>query len=280
MPKKEKILIVGNGPWANKVQGILIEQEYLVQRSSAREFSRGLNQGQTYQSDVIWLCTRPSLQLEIIKNLKNLVGKIILEKPILMEAGDEQIVKNASINHSNIFLSNPWANSDIWESAVKLLADFDLKEIIITRDAPHSHPHIPAHLDWLSHDLLLLSDLRRLFGLDLELVSKAEPEFLGTNKLLLSDIKVELSFTISEKRKSVWFFLSKIGEFIELDFLNGNMKTNIIGINGHTKVQELHFETSNSLVKMLSKIFNESNNPFLFEQISDLVLLLRTQPPK
>jgi hypothetical protein len=152
-------------------------------------------------SDVIWICTKPDWQLELLPRLHKFDGKLVLEKPYIIDKNSlNRFTEFRRIFKGALQLSEPWTFSNIWHAAKKEIKESSSAEFMIKRGGSTGHSYISAVMDWLPHDINLLFDL---YG----------------NELLqstVSDIhwkenRSELEFKISmEAEKS---FLLKVGKF-------------------------------------------------------------------
>jgi hypothetical protein len=199
------LLVIGQGAWASKIQSVLSNSTTGIQATSisarnALKDSLQLDEA-VENSDVIWICTKPDWQLELLPRLHKFDGKLVLEKPYIIDKNSlNRFTEFRTIFKGVLQLSEPWTFSNIWHAAKKEIKESSSAEFMIRRGGSTGHSYISAVMDWLPHDINLLYDL---YG----------------NELLqstVSDIhwkenRSELDFKISmEAEKS---FLLKVGKF-------------------------------------------------------------------
>lgn len=112
--------------------------------------------------DVIWIASRPSEQLEILKTARSMSQVFILEKPICASLHDySQVIKMLANRKTRIELSRPWSFSSTWLKAREIVKSWDLTGSSVTfkRKGPAAHTYITSIEDWLPHDVYLASDL-------------------------------------------------------------------------------------------------------------------------
>ena len=117
-----KLLIIGQGVWAAKIQSVLknLSSGIYASTVSARvaledpfkifEITRDF--------EVIWICTKPEWQLELLPKLATFNGKLILEKPYIVDGlSVHRISEFLGTFNGVLQLSEPWTFSSIWSAA-------------------------------------------------------------------------------------------------------------------------------------------------------------------
>lgn len=199
------LLVIGQGAWASRIQSVLNNSTSGIQATSisARNALKDPPQldEAVENSDVIWICTKPDWQLELLPRLNKFDGKLVLEKPYIIDKNSlNMFTEFGRIFKGALQLSEPWTFSNIWHEAKKEIKESSSVEFMIKRGGSTGHNYISAVMDWLPHDINLLFDL---YGNELL-------------KSTVSDIhwkenRSELEFKISmEAEKS---FLLKVGKF-------------------------------------------------------------------
>lgn len=161
----QRILIIGNGPWGQKVADSLtnrlgvadvqiVTSRNLIERGDLKTYEKPHS---------IWIASQPNLQLAILKTLMNESNHFILEKPFATEYQDIIEMYELTQNlHSNLFvMSSPWVFSDIWSAVKAQILGVGLKHLTIKtfRGGPLLRPNISPVKDWIPHDICLLTDL-------------------------------------------------------------------------------------------------------------------------
>jgi len=199
------LLIIGQGAWASKIQSVLSNSTSGMQTTSisariALKDSPQLDKA-AQDSDAIWICTKPDWQLELLPKLNQFNGKLILEKPYILDGNSlVRFTEFTRIFKGALQLSEPWTFSNIWLAAKKEIKDSSNAEFIIERGGSTGHNYISAVMDWLPHDINLLFDL---YSTELLKSTVSDIQWKGNRS--------ELEFRISmEAEKS---FLLKVGKF-------------------------------------------------------------------
>ena len=159
-----RLLIIGQGTWSKKILTALnLEHPSIrTQSISARECLRGtadLN-SLSAEFDVIWICTKPNWQMEILVQLSQFPGKIILEKPYLFDSASFGLILDFIRTSAGVLqLSELWTVKEIWaEAKLEILKERPTK-LHIMRGGSTAHPYLNEVEDWLPHDINLLFDL-------------------------------------------------------------------------------------------------------------------------
>ncbi len=177
--------------------------------------------------DVVWICTRPEWQLDILEELNVFAGQAIIEKPYLNDKTSlGRLFDFLELTPGRVQLSEPWTHTSIWDETKKLLVVNESESIQIQRGGTTGHEYINEVLDWLPHDVNLLFDL---FGDELlkaqfsDIVwfhQKREVQF----KLDISQSKVvSLRIGQFEKGRVALWASGKI----EVDFIKSFIQNNV-----------------------------------------------------
>jgi hypothetical protein len=200
-----KLLIIGQGVWASKIQSVL---KYLASDINASSVSARFaleNPAKIFEIyrdfEIIWICTKPEWQLELLPKLSKFDGKLILEKPYIVdELSSHQISEFLSRFNGVLQISEPWTFSNIWNEAKKEIQESTNTEFTIQRGGATGHDFMPVVMDWLPHDINLLFDL---YGSEL-MNSKV-------SNIHWEENRSELQFQVSVRSGNS--YTMKIGEF-------------------------------------------------------------------
>jgi hypothetical protein len=200
-----KLLVIGQGAWASKIQSVFNTSASGIEVLSvsarfALENPSQIN-AMTRDSEVVWICTKPEWQLKLLPELNKFGGKLILEKPyIIDEFSFNQLSQFTEKFNGVLQISEPWTYSSIWSKAKKELRELRKAEITIKRGGFTGHAFVSAAMDWLPHDINLLFDL---YGSEL-LHSKVSDIHWRNN---LSEVQFQVSVG------SEITFTLRVGEF-------------------------------------------------------------------
>lgn len=219
------ITLIGQGLWSKKLLSILKEIGFETTSISAREFlSSPINNSvDLSSSDLVWVVTRPDLQIDILKKLEVFRGKIILEKPLsFFQSSIAYSFLEPNSNHwnlENVYLSRPWVYSNVWEMFKQKCNYRDIESIEISRWGETDHTYIPMSLDWLSHDILLLYDLVEVQNQMKNFLSFKKDDKCHF-KFDLGEIKVHMISAINCKNRiATWKIDLKQKRRIHINFL-------------------------------------------------------------
>ncbi len=156
--------MVGQGVWSRKIKSALDHLPSLLSAKSisARECmqERGRLKKVSAEFDVVWICTRPEWQRDILEELKGFSGLAIIEKPYLNDKESlGRLFDFLELFPGKLQLSEPWTYTNIWDETKKLLVVSNSESIQIQRGGTTGHEYINGVLDWLPHDVNLLFDL-------------------------------------------------------------------------------------------------------------------------
>ncbi len=219
-----RVAIVGNGGWAHKVSQLLKKygNAYNIEIFSAREVlaRKYLLSG---EFDLVWIMTRPDIQIQILQFLKYSNLRIILEKPLARDLAElselERVIRDFA---GHIYTSQPWRFSDLWLDIKSNL--LELTSLNTTRVSPITRTYLTPELDWIPHDLYLLADL----GIDpssLKVNHVLKSEDGATQYTLssqISDCRIKISVGIAKIRTNRWDFQTQMGHSGFVDFDSGS----------------------------------------------------------
>jgi len=173
--------------------------------------------------DLIWIATRPDIQVKILELLKTRNIRILLEKPLARDLEElAELEKLVTESTGQIYSSQPWRFSDLWlKTRINLK---DLTSLNSTRVSPKLRAFITPELDWIAHDLYLLADLEiDPSFLDLEEVHRSEDErthYVLSSKILSCQFTFSVGF--AKIRTNRWDFETRTGNWGFIDFDSGN----------------------------------------------------------
>jgi hypothetical protein len=240
------LLIIGQGEWASKIQSVVNNSTSGIHATSISARIALTDPSQVFHamenSDVIWICTKPNWQLELLPKLSKFSGKLILEKPyILDESSMDRFTEFGRCYKGVLQLSEPWTFSNIWSSAKKEIKETSNIEMIVERGGSTGHNFISVVMDWLPHDINLLFDL---YGTEL---LKSEVSNINWNKN-----RSELEFQIS------------IGSESSFIFRVGNFEGSRVA-SWESKALNINFLTSTLTRGLSVEHVNQEINPFILQ---------------
>jgi|DEB19_MinimDraft_3_1074340.scaffolds.fasta_scaffold16422_3 predicted dehydrogenase len=228
------IAVIGQGLWGKKIIASVrkYRSNFETECLSSRKF---ISEPPSTFFDVIWIASRPSEQLEILKTAKSMSQVFILEKPICASLHDYSQVRKILENpKTRIELSRPWSFSSTWLKAREIVKSWDLTGSSVTfeRKGPAAHSYITSIEDWLPHDVYLASDLFPAFDTKFSLNSFES----GVSDLALSlksqeGTALNFIFSEDESKKSTVEVSSDDGKLF-IDFIE-----NCVEVNG--KISEV-----------------------------------------
>lgn len=249
MQTYKKLLIIGNGNWGNKVKNALNKNfpSMVVDIVSYRMFS----ENSINKYSCIWICNRSENHFNLLEQIKNFSGKIIMEKPISLNIKDYEEIKSISLFKNNqIVFSKIWSFSEIWKEFCNNSLD-NFKKIECERFGNS------FALDWLPHDIFLLSDM---LNSDLSDYSKKINNYSNSLidlDLITNTIKIKICTGIGS-RSAKWNIYGNNG-ITTIDFLNGKIY----------KDKTLNYTTFKNM-DAISEFYKNINNVSLEENIKDL----------
>ena len=161
----KQLLIIGSGPWPQKIKSILntYNDQVKIDSIGARDFLSidAPTIGIYVKNQVIWIATIPTTQIEVLNRIKLQSNRVIIEKPFATDLKELKSFINLANESKNIlYLSEPWKHSKIWESIKnKINKQNSLLSIVIYRGGPKTRTYINPVWDWIQHDLGLLGEL-------------------------------------------------------------------------------------------------------------------------
>lgn len=223
----KSILVVGNGVWGKKLNNFFQLWGFNVSHCGARSFLGLTSETKQIVSNnhIIWIASTPDLQIRIMSEILKWRQSniLILEKPFFRNVYEKnqffQIIKE---NNLNVRASSPWVYSDIWsKSKGKLLELSGPLHMKIMRSGPSKSKSIISYLDWLSHDVQLISDLYNSKSVIIDMKSSSEylrPDFKEFKIRLSDGSKIEMSGGLSNSKISSWEVQDARSTVIKIDF--------------------------------------------------------------
>lgn len=259
----KQLILVGNGPWAKKVEIGLLKSKYISTRISARKFAeRGaITKKMTCKKYTnYWICTRPDLQLEIARKLDRKGNKVILEKPVATSSCEwEQLIDLLKTAKAHFYISQPWCESSIWQETREILSTCKkITKIQIKRTGSTSRIYTTVKQDWLPHDLSLLQSLNMIdpskTALSNHYISSTKETFQIDNP---ERIEIIVELTKGDERTSVWIFTDENGKELETNLLSQEIRLRD-EVGEHLKK---YYFNENSLEMMVDKILTGQTIP-------------------
>lgn len=135
-------------------------------------------------SDLLWICSTPELQLKALNKLQSFSeARIIIEKPITEDQLINKEISNILSKQGNIFISRPWSFSELWqEYKHNLTAEKYIKSIKVRHSGELLREYINPPQDWLHHDFCLLHEI----NLDVDLTEAEGKKIWSNNNKNLS----------------------------------------------------------------------------------------------
>ena len=221
------LLVIGNGQWGNKISELFHKWDFKINRYGARDFLdlSYEDKQQLLITDLIWIASNPDLQIKIMQEIMKyrITGTVILEKPFFRNLKELEEFKNVlELSNLSIRASSPWVYSDIWiKSKNRILELKRPLKIEIARSGPFKRNVIESHLDWLSHDIQLVSDLFTLNITITEVQRQLDRHDPSTKKFrfkLSNGSVVELNGGTTESRISLWKIQDSNGYSCTINF--------------------------------------------------------------
>ena len=221
------LLVIGNGQWGNKISGLFHKWDFKINHYGARDFLHLSyeDKQQVSITDLIWIASNPDLQIKIMQEIMKyrIKGTVILEKPFFRNLTEQEEFNNVlELSNLSIRASSPWVYSDIWiKSKYRILELNGPLKIEIARSGPFKRNMIESHLDWLSHDIQLVSDLFTLNITVTEVQRQLDRYDPGTKRFrckLSNGSLVELNGGTTESRISLWRIQDSGGHSCTINF--------------------------------------------------------------
>ena len=217
----KQLLIIGSGPWPQKIKSILNvnSNQLKVASIGARDFlSIDTTNIKSYVGDqIVWIATIPIIQLEILSKIKLQSNRVIIEKPFATNSKElKSFINLINESKNTLFLSEPWRHSKTWEFIKnKITKQNSLQSIVIYRGGPNIRTYMNPVWDWIQHDLGLVGELLKEYQGEIEI----EFKWLNGGKTLNLNIN-------SSNRFNIEINLGYFSERVEFWEINGKEKVN------------------------------------------------------
>ena len=267
--KKSRLLIIGNSPWGRKVANVIGKNSHFsVSSEGARKFIQDnsciLNLRST---DIVWVCTTPELQISILKIIAS-VGVnslIIIEKPILRIHGELNLYRALGRQLPNLQISNPWCHSLMWQGfKAHILRRSSHLQIKGIRQGPTERTYFRPDQDWLFHDVMLLVDLSRCLGFEIEFSQLKTSTIIRTSRatgFIGANIIFDIEGGYADKRLAEWDVDDDAGK-VTLNFESNSAQY----ISWKSSPKEEFYEyQDNPIVTMVQTFLNSLNTRSHFE---------------
>ena len=223
------LLVVGTGPWSQKIKLVLDTNSNQIEITSigARDFLRldPTNIGINTEEQIIWIATIPTIQFEVLNKIGFLQNRVIIEKPFATNSKElESFIQISNMSQNTMYLSEPWRYSKIWMFIKNKISEQNsLQNIRIYRGGPKKRSYINPVWDWIQHDLGLVGELLK----EHQDTDQIEFEWLNEGKTLKLKIisgnkfNIEINVGYFPERVEFW----KINDTEIVNF-NDNQFTN------------------------------------------------------
>jgi hypothetical protein len=216
-----QVYVVGGGPWAKKIT-LVLEQSSLkfnIKRIEARRFLED-TKSRNLDGCIIWLATRPSLQLSILNAMSPYQAEILLDKPVVGDLAGLISLKQLEYRSNSRFrIVQTWRSSNLWNISSAPLSE--LHSIQIERNYVNTREYISPALDWLPHDFSLLSDLGlKPHTLSVDSLGLEKRGDFNLRAHVPCGVQIALSISKGDTRKSQWTLRHKSGAVRTIDFEN------------------------------------------------------------
>ena len=213
--------------------------------SISSEFSR-------YQ--LVWIASRPELQISILGKLTGLKSKIVLEKPIATNKQTWNKLNEVLLQSSSrIFYSQPWTYSNIWKKCLEEIINLNLPiSIDIHKSGEENREIFSGAQDWLPHDLFLFEDLLEKLEIPVEnLEFSKNKEDNNFSLAIANKITANITYRASHERDMRWVVSSCGVKMLEIDFFEMCLKW--LAPNAQLSVEKSeYFSEDHPLENMLS----------------------------
>ena len=193
-----------------------------IHEVGGREFINGALELPDPQSTV-WVCSQPKLQLQILHELREHDGIVVLEKPIaLNREGFEKLRKSTNFRRNLLRFSRVWNYSEIWMQLMTLPLG-KITRIDIKRGGPDHQTSIPFPMDWAPHDIYLLCEVLGKEFLNLKIKNGIFTDSVakGLIEIPQQNLKVEYRFGLfHDGRIAEWVIRSESMGIVRLNFTN------------------------------------------------------------
>jgi hypothetical protein len=205
------LVLIGEGAWSKKVGEILSKHDNTLELNhySARNFLQlsSENVSRIVSNNLIWITTRPDLQISILKKIININSKVIVEKPVANNIDElNRFFSALTQSNSKVFLSVPWTYSAIWTQIKRYIENCNGPlEVNIQRGGPNLRTYMNPVNDWIFHDLTLLAQLLQPYRDAIELnVVEINQKNLTIAISVPKLFKINLNVGYLDKRTALW----------------------------------------------------------------------------
>jgi len=253
------LLLIGKGRWSEKVSNSIQSglPKLPTKVVGAREFLTDVSSHHLESIEYVWITSRPETQLAVLKSLEGFTGKILIEKPIGLSSTDFSYLKDSiHMQRDNLRLSKVWNYSAIWLK-LKSFLQSNLTHIEMTRGGPSHNSSIPLHIDWLPHDVFLLTDLFGESMMRFKTISRGIKDELLEAEIQIADKDIVVNLctgNLMEGRIAKWRFFSGSKLLLTSDFSKGE----IILENGESVIPKLNQDSICGMVLDIPSIDRES----------------------
>lgn len=224
------ICVIGGGNWGSKVTDRLKKNGLSTTNISFKDFNGipKMERNEIAKSSLIWICSTPLNQIELINTLSHKKYRIVLEKPLIRNSLDfKKLQKVINSNQSTFFISQIWTFSDFWKQAKNVLTSLgEISEIEIIRSGPSNRVHFSAPIDWIPHDLYLLFDLygyERMINMLIKKRITVSKNLERTEINLNNGIEVTITTGENLNRKMSTWEVSNSLDRVKLDFIQSEI---------------------------------------------------------
>ena len=268
------LLIIGEGTWGKKVQSVLSREHHDVALVSARKFLLSPdNLTNSEHETIYWVCTRPDLQIRILKELIHLgAQKVVLEKPFFRnrEEFDDLESMISGDSATKIFVSEPWRHSSLWVDAKTAILDLIHNsgsiQISINRSSSELRDFINPVQDWLPHDFSLIFDLASELGRSNPQIVRAPvtKNNLMQGKVSIGvDVQIDFSIGFSRKGRTAKWIIGNGDQALIVDFtaLKIHGQENLDSSDGVFHIQD------NPLINQYEWVSRQTHDPALLDKL-------------
>lgn len=222
------ILVVGNGAWGNKLKKLFTGWGFRVEQCGARKFLTLTSKEKEFilKSHTVWIASTPDMQIKVvmaeISQSRN-IQRLILEKPFFRDSQEElKFFEVINCTEVSISASSPWLYSDIWlKSKPKILKLLAPLHFSILRSGPVGNKSIPPYLDWLAHDVQLISNLfypETSIETLQRIKREIDKDFGKINIEFTNGSTIDMRGGISKNKESRWLVQDSNKDEFEIDF--------------------------------------------------------------
>jgi len=274
-----EIIIIGAGSWANKIAIDIRENlsDFRTKVIAARQIL-ALEKPELevlVSKSIIWIATKPTLQLDLLEKFIDFENKIIIEKPISTTMGEvSRFRKLLGDAKFQIYVSEPWTHSELWMTAKPIFLE-GVKSIDIERFGENQREYIFPPQDWLPHDIYLLYDI---YGSDFAELKELKSSWSEDRNKLALTFEVNDNIAVSilagyspTPRTALWNITLLDGTVYRIDFI---LKV----ITSHGRSNKLltnpHNGDKSPISKMLSSALVATAPCSIFDYLTLYELLL------